>query len=236
MKWSAREASRAQADPGLVTHLTPRSHLPPHHCSGLGQDEGQVGDADVRRPPQSGVTRACPEGCVGQRPVQGREGVPGRGMAGSPRGTQSPKPAMKQESAGHGEGRQPVWVSKEHPEGQPPPPPATGGIGLGVPKAMEVALAPGSQRGPEALCLSRTHWAHGARHSAPRHLPSALGRMQDKGLSWDLIPELPSGTLSFPPSTSWGSLHSPGDLMSTDRVTRCEHPRTRCTVSTEQLL
>lgn len=159
-------------------------------------------------------------------------------MAGGPRSTQSPKPAMKQERAGHGEGRQPIWVSKEHPEkiSRGPPPSATGGVGLSVSKAMEVALAPGSQRGPEALCLSCTHWAHGARHPAPRRLPSALACVQNKGLRWDLIPELPSGTLSFPPSTSWGSLHSPGDLMFTGRVTLCEHPWTQWTVFIEQLL
>lgn len=109
------------------------------------------------------------------------------------------------------EGRQPIWVSKEHP--------VTGGVGLSVSKAMEVALTPGSQGGPELYAYPVTHWAPGARHSPPRPLPSGLAHVQNKCLHWDLMPELPSGTLSFPPSLSRGSLHSRRNLMSMDQVT-----------------
>lgn len=99
--------------------------------------------------------------------------MPGQGMAGGPRGTQSPKPTMKQERAGVGRDDSQFGLSKEHPEstgGQPPPLSVTGGLGLSVPKATEVALTPGSQRGPEALCLSRHSlgtWCSPFRPSAP---------------------------------------------------------------------
>lgn len=113
------------------------------------------------------------------------------------------------------------------------PPSVTGGLRLRVLRAMEMALTPGSQHGPEALCFSRRSLGTWRLPFHPRYLPPALAHVQNQCLRFDLTPELPSGTLSFPPSLSWESLHGlgtevhgPGDPVRTPR-----DPMDKCLLS-----
>lgn len=75
---------------------------------------------------------------------------------------------------------------------------------------------------------------HSLYHSDPQYMASGWTRVQSKRPRWDSIPELPSGTSSFPRSSSWEPLHGSGDLMSMDQATLYKHPWTQWTVFFEQ--
>lgn len=50
-------------------------HTPTHHLSGFGQDEGQVEDIDVRRPPQTQDLQGSAERMCGEEAGMGRWGA-----------------------------------------------------------------------------------------------------------------------------------------------------------------
>lgn len=84
--------------------------------------------------------------------------------------------------------------------------------------AIEVTLTSWEHAQSRSIMfVPSVHGTHSLRHSAPQHMASGRAHVQSKRPRWDYIPELPSGTSSFPQSSSWEPLRGSGDLMSMDQ-------------------